>query len=211
MRRQLRLLHSQLHQRDHERVVGLVRRDVRQLDRVGYRHWGWGAQLYCEWCNLVCDINKERVCDRHRDGGGDLIQCCGGCQDQAILDGSFISVERQWVSAAVLVSNVQLRSGAVILNESEFGYRQDLESQLYPMIWAEDRVSRTHGKEGEIKHDGPRTRLTLSRTRSELRFKRCNRLICCNYTFNFESVETKHHPHSTSFFRDFRDEAAVRY
>lgn len=92
MRRQLCLLHGQLHQRDHERVVGLVRRDPRQLDRVGYRHRGRGAQLYRKWGNLGWDINKERVCIWYRDGGADLIQCCGGCEDEAVLDGSSISV-----------------------------------------------------------------------------------------------------------------------
>lgn len=210
MRRQLRLLHGKLHQRDLERVFGLVRRDLRQLDRVGNRHRGQWAQLYCKWGNLVWHINKERVCVWFRDGGGDFVQCCSGCEDEAVLDGSSLAWDVCGACGGPCV-NVQLRLGAIILNESEFGYRQDLESQLYPMIWAEDRVSRTRGKEDEIRHGGLWTRLTLSKIRSELRFKQCNRLICCNSTFNFEPVETKYYPHSTSFSRDFRDEAAVRY
>lgn len=91
MRRELRLLHRQLHHRDNQRVVQLV---GRQLDRVGVRYRSRGSQLHCKWDNFDWSINEEWwVIDRDRDSRGELVQRCGSWEDEAVLDGSSIRPE----------------------------------------------------------------------------------------------------------------------
>lgn len=92
MRRELRLLHGQLHHRDYQRVIQLV---GRQLDRVGDWYRSRGPQLHRKWDNFDWDINEEWwVFDRDRFGSGELVQCRGGWEDEAVLDGASLRPKR---------------------------------------------------------------------------------------------------------------------
>lgn len=91
MRRELRLLHGQLHHRDYQLVVQFV---GHQLDRVGDWYRSRGPQLHRKWDNFDWDINEEWwVLDWDRYGRGELVQRCGGWEDEAVLDGSSIRSE----------------------------------------------------------------------------------------------------------------------
>lgn len=91
MRRQLRLLHGQLHHRDLQHVVWLVCHGARQLDRVGNWYRPWGPELHFKCHHLVRYINdKWWVCDRDSDGRRELVKYCGGREAEAVLDGSFL-------------------------------------------------------------------------------------------------------------------------